>query len=253
MGTGTRGRLTGPCDTLIAAAAVLIIVAVHRPWFQATLTPPDPAGLVMEPRGAATGLYAHGSLWIATGVAVVQLALLLARHYPGGRLRVRGDGVFLSLGSGLTCLVVAVDMIVVPGPWAETMSVSSDGPSDVPFPWWAGTPDVLGGTTMVMTLSYGAVLAAAAAFASLVAAIVSPGPPEKPVKWIPDRYLSPAAGDGLRIPTLDPNRTCRPSGNPPGRRSRRRNRPLARLSHRILEAGREARAGHALGVRGRSG
>lgn len=198
MGTGTRGRLTGPCDTLIAAAAVLIIVAVHRPWFQATLTPPDPAGLVMEPRGAATGLYAHGSLWIATGVAVVQLALLLARHYPGGRLRVRGDGVFLSLGSGLTCLVVAVDMIVVPGPWAETMSVSSDGPSDVPFPWWAGTPDVLGGTTMVMTLSYGAVLAAAAAFASLVAAIVSPGPPEKPVKWIPDRYLSPAAGDGLQ-------------------------------------------------------
>lgn len=189
MGTGTRRRLTGPCDTLIAAAAVLIIVAVHRPWFQATLTPPDPAGLATEPRGAATGLYAHGSLWIAIGVAVVQLALLLARYYPGGRLRVRGDGVFLSLGSGLTCLVVAVDMIVVPGPWAETMSVSSDGPSDVPFPWWAGTPDVLDGTTMVITLSYGAVLAAAAALASLTAAIVSPGPPEKPVKGMTGPWI----------------------------------------------------------------
>src|SRR5690348_4781207 len=68
MGTGTRRRLTGACDMLIAAAAVLIIVAVHRPWFQSTLTPPDPAGLVTEPRGAATGLYAHGSLWIAIGV-----------------------------------------------------------------------------------------------------------------------------------------------------------------------------------------
>jgi hypothetical protein len=89
-------------------------------------------------------------------------------------------------------------MIVVPGPWAETMSVSSDGPSDVPFPWWAGTPDALDGTTMVITLSYGAVLAAAAALASLIAAIVSPGPPEKPVKGIPDWYLSPAAGDGLQ-------------------------------------------------------
>lgn len=90
MRASTRMRLT--CDTLIAAAATLIIIAAHWPWFQATLTPPDPAGLVMEPRGTATGLYAHGSLWITTGIAVVQFALLLARYYPGGRLRVPGGG-----------------------------------------------------------------------------------------------------------------------------------------------------------------
>jgi len=38
-----------------------------------------------------------------------------------------------------------------------------------------------------------------------------------------------AAGEALRVLTLDPNRTCRPSGNPPGRRSRRRSRSLAHL------------------------
>jgi hypothetical protein len=170
MRAGTRERLTGACDTLIAVAAVLIVVAVHWPWAQATLTPPEPD--VMQSPGQATGLYAHASLWAVTGIAVLQLALLLARYYPGGRLRVPGDGVFLALGSGLACLVVAWDMLAMPAPWAD-IYVISDSAS---FPWW-GKPELLDGATLVMKMSYGAAVVAAAALASLISAIVSPGPP----------------------------------------------------------------------------
>ena len=79
MRAGTRERVTGACDTLIAIAAVLIIVAAHWPWANATITPPTPD--VMQSPGQATGLYAHASLWAATGIAVVQLALLVARYF----------------------------------------------------------------------------------------------------------------------------------------------------------------------------
>ena len=176
MRAGTRKRLTGACDTLIAAAAVLMIVAVHWPWFQATITPPDMVGLVMAPSGTATGLYADsGPLWAATWIAAVQLALLLVRYFPGGSIRVPGDGVFLALGSGLICFIVAFGVVGVPGPWADIMSIN--GTWQVPFPWWQGGPDLLDGATMVMTMRYGAPVAAAAALTSLISAVVSPGPP----------------------------------------------------------------------------
>jgi hypothetical protein len=170
MRAGTRERLTGACDTLIAIAAVLTIAATHWPWVQATLTTTDPD--MMELPGQATGLYAHGSLWIVTGIAALQLTLLLARYYPGGRLRVPGDGVLLALGSGLVCLIIAADIIALPGPWAGIYAIRDNAS----FPWW-GKPELLDGTTLVMTMSYGVPVAAAAALTSLISAIVSPGPP----------------------------------------------------------------------------
>lgn len=171
-----RGWLNWACDAVMAAAAAALIVAPHWPWLRATLTPPDPDGVVLLPRGTATGLYAHGSLWVVTGIAVVQLLLLLARHFPGRRLRVRYDGVWIGIGSIIVCLIVAVDMITVPGPW---IIIFSDGGGlwPVPFPWWQGPPDDVDGTALVITLGFGAVVAAAAAVASLVAAFASPGPP----------------------------------------------------------------------------
>ena len=169
MRAGTRERLTGACDTLIAIAAVLIIVAAHWPWANATLTPPEPD--VMQSPGQATGLYAHASLWAVTGIAVVQLALLLARYYPGGRLRVRGDGVLLALGSGLACLIIARDMLAMPAPWAGIYAISDNAS----FPWWT-QPELLDGTTLVMTISYGAQVAAASALISFISTIASPGP-----------------------------------------------------------------------------
>ena len=170
MRAGTRERLTGACDTLIAVAAVLVIVAVHWPWARATLTPPEPD--VMQSPGQATGLCAHPSLWAVTAIAVLHLALLLARYYPGGRLRVPGDGVLLALGSGLACLVIAGDILAMPAPWAGIYAISDNAP----FPWW-GKPELLDGTTLAMTISYGAPVVAAAALTSLISAVASPGPP----------------------------------------------------------------------------
>lgn len=156
---------------------MLTLIAPHWPWFLATLVP-DLGDEVQAPDGPATGLYAHPSLWVATGVAAGQLVLLLLHYYPGGRLRVPADGVFLALGSGLICLVVAADFILIPGPWADILS--HNGTWAVPFPW-EGRPYLLDGCTLSMKWSYGGPVAAAAALTSLIAAIVSPGPPEKPV------------------------------------------------------------------------
>jgi hypothetical protein len=199
MGAGTRWRLTGACNMLIAVAAILVIAAVHWPWFLATQVP-DLAGEVQAPDGPATGLYAHPSLWVAVGVAAVQLVLLLAHYYPGGRLRVPGDGVFLALGSGLACLIVAVDFIAIPGPWADILS--HNGTWAVPFPW-EDKPYVLDGCTLLMTWSYGGPVAGAAALTSLIAAIASPGPPATPPGENPDGYFSPASGDSLQETAAD--------------------------------------------------
>lgn len=170
MDAGTRARLEVARDTLVAVAAVLTIVASRWPWFEATLTPPDPEGLVMAPRGAATGLYAHPSLWAAVGLAAVQIVLLAARYYPGGRLRVPGDGGLLVLGSGLVCLLVTADILIIPRPW---FNILSSGGWWVFPPLWQGTPYPVEGNTLFMTWSYGATVAMTAAIVSLAAAIAS--------------------------------------------------------------------------------
>jgi len=170
MHADTRARLRAASDVLVAVAAALTIMASLWPWFQATLTPPDPDGLVLAPSGAATGVYAHASLWAAVGLAVVQIALLAARYYPGGQLRMPGDGGLLVLGSGLVCLLVTADILIIPRPWFNILS--RDGWWVIP-PLWEGTPYHVEGTTLFMTWSYGATVAIAAAFASLAAAIAS--------------------------------------------------------------------------------
>ena len=167
---GLRARLEAACDTLVTVAAVLTIVASRWPWFQATLTPPDPDGVVLAPSGAATGVYAHPSLWAAGGLAAAQIALLAARYYRGGRLRVPGDGALLVLGSGLVCLLVTADILIVPRPWFNILS--RDGGWGLPL-WWEGTPNRIGEFTLFMTWSYGATAAIAAALVSLAAAIAS--------------------------------------------------------------------------------
>jgi hypothetical protein len=170
MHGGTRAGLRAASDVLVAVTAVLTVTASRWPWFQATLTPPDPDGQVMAPSGAATGVYAHASLWAAVGLAAAQIALLAARYYPGGRLRVPGDGDLLVLGSGLVCLLVTADTLIIPRPWFNILS--RDGWWVLP-PLWEGTPYPIDGTTLFMTWSYGATVAIAAALVSLAATIAS--------------------------------------------------------------------------------
>ena len=170
MHKGARAGLRAACDVVVAVAAVLTIVASRLPWFQATLVPPDPDHQVVAPRGALAGIYAHPSLWAAVGLAAVQIALLAARYYPGRRLRVPGDGIVLALGSGLVCLLVTADTLIIPGPWVDILS--RYGTWAIPVPW-EGKPYPLDGTTLYMTWRYGATVAIAAAFVALAAAIIS--------------------------------------------------------------------------------
>jgi len=60
----------------------------------------------------------------------------------------------------------------MPAPWAGIFAISDSAS----FPWWS-QPELLDGTTLTMTISYGAPVAAVAALTSLVSAIASPGPP----------------------------------------------------------------------------
>jgi hypothetical protein len=168
MHAGARAGLRAACDMLVAVAAVVTIMASRWPWFQATLTPPDLTGMVMAPSGAATGVYAHPSLWAAVGLAAAQIILLAARYYPGGRLRVPSDGDLLVVGSGLVCLLVTADTLIIPSPWYDILNKAVG----VPFPW-EGKPYPLDGTTLLMTWSYGATVAITVAFASLAATMAS--------------------------------------------------------------------------------
>lgn len=170
MRAGTRAGLRTALDAIVAITALLTVMASRWPWFQATLTPPDLTGIVMAPSGAATGVYAHPSLWAAVALAVAQIALLAARYYPGGRLRMPGDGGLLVLGSGLVFLLVTADFLIIPRPWFNILS--RDGWWVLP-PLWEGRPYPLDGTTLFMTWSYGATVAIAGAVASLAAAIAS--------------------------------------------------------------------------------
>jgi hypothetical protein len=152
---------------LVAITSVLTIMASLLPWFEATVTPPNPAGL-MAPTGALTGVDAHASLWAAVGLAAAQIAIMLARYYPGGRLRVPGDGALLTLGSGLMCLLVTADTLIIPVPWADLLNATLG----VPFPW-EGRPVHGDGYTLLMTWRYGATIAIAAVLASFAFAIAS--------------------------------------------------------------------------------
>ncbi len=101
MAAGTRARVTGACSAVIAAASVVVVVAPHLPWYVATQSPPG--GGPPAPEGTATGLSGHDSLWAVIVLTFVQLVLLLARHVPGGRLRVPGDRVWLALSAAVVC------------------------------------------------------------------------------------------------------------------------------------------------------
>jgi hypothetical protein len=170
---GTRERIRPACHALIAVAAVVTIAAAHWPWFQATLTPPDADDpTLMAPSGTATGLYAHPSLWVATGLATAELILLLAYYLPRGRVRLPGDvgGSLLALGSGAISVLTVADALLLPRPWDAILAVTSLlGP---PVLGWEGRPDLFDGTTLVMTWRYGAPVAVAAALVSLAAAIM---------------------------------------------------------------------------------
>jgi hypothetical protein len=204
MRAGARKGLTRSFDALLAVAAVLTIVAPHWPWYVATQTPQG--GNPIAPEGTATGLPAHPTLWAVTGLAVVQLVLLLARRARGGRLRVPGDRAWLAWVSVLVCFLVVVDADYLLPSWYFHLNISGEsGPLIWPRWGWVMPADA----TITLTWSYGAAVAVAAALTSLIAAVLSPGPPEKPENESPGPHPSPASGDGFGF--LDQSRVGWPA------------------------------------------
>ncbi len=67
---------------------------------------------------------------------------------------------------------MTADVALIPGPWADILSVN--GTLSVPDPW-EGTPITLDGATLVMTWRYGAAVAMTAALASLACALLLTG------------------------------------------------------------------------------
>jgi hypothetical protein len=175
MRPATEARLIAAGELLIGAAAIVSAAAPLLPWCTATLKPVDPganmAGL-MAPQGTIDGLYAHPTLKVVMVLAVLQLALLLARHYRSGHLRAPGYSYLLAVASAVICLIVAADVLYIAAPWEGILSVN--GTLSIPVPWW-GTPVPLDGGTVIMTWRYGAIVALTAALASFACAVFLTG------------------------------------------------------------------------------
>lgn len=200
MRAHARMWLTRCFDVIAAAAAVAVIVALHWPWYVATLTPPDCDGYVHAPCGTATGISAHPTLWAVTALAAAQLAILLARHLAGGRRRVPGgDKGLMVLAAVFACFLVVADADLLPFSWVKILNL--DGPVAQSPIMWPGVKDLTqvevgnnGPDVLRMTWAYGATTAVWAALTLLLATIASPEAPRRPVGKNPDRRRSPAAG-----------------------------------------------------------
>jgi len=82
-------------------------------------TPSGPArrtGWVVAPSGAATGVYAHASLWAAVGIAAAQIALLLPGRAAASPRRQHPHRARVSHHEFL----VMFNFVVMPIPWEET-------------------------------------------------------------------------------------------------------------------------------------
>jgi hypothetical protein len=177
---GPSKWLTGVFDTIIAAAAVAIIVAPHWPWYVATQTPPG--NDLVAPEGTATGLSGHVTLWVVTGLAAVLLVLLLARHVRSGRLRVPGDRAWLVCIALVACFLVVVDADFLPASWYSALNIAGGSAAYM----WPRSHVFIADASISLTWSYGAVVAVAAALTLLVASIASPRGPVAPTGESPE-------------------------------------------------------------------
>ena len=73
----------------VALAGVVLAAAVFLPWFKATVTirgmDGDVSGVLMDPPGTLGGLAAHWYLLVPLTVALLEVAVIVARNFPGRR------------------------------------------------------------------------------------------------------------------------------------------------------------------------
>ena len=144
-------------DVITGLAAVVLVVAVFLPWFRAIvrIRNSNITGFLFQPSGTVNGLAAHAYLWVAVGLALLQM-IVLAAHYaprqPG--LTVPGYRYLLVASSGLSAITVLAAVLTRPAPWYGNVSLG--GLLDVTVGW-----------------SYGGMVALAAAIVSTAIGIAS--------------------------------------------------------------------------------
>jgi hypothetical protein len=149
-------------DGFVALAGLVLVVAVFLPWFKATVRIRGSAttGVLMDPPGTLTGLAAHWYLLVPLAVALLESAVIIARHFPSRRApRLPFHGYFLVIASGVNFLVVIVGALLRP-------------------PAWYGSLQMPDNFYITIDWTYGALVAVGAALLSLgiaVAALRSDG------------------------------------------------------------------------------
>lgn len=144
-------------DGFVALAGLVLAVAVSLPWFRATLRirGSGTTGYLIDPPGTLTGLAAHWYLLVPLAVALLETAVIMARHFPSRRApRLPFHGYFLVIASGVDFLVVIVGALLRP-------------------PAWYGSLQMPDNFYITIDWTYGALVAVAAALLSLVIAVAA--------------------------------------------------------------------------------
>ena len=144
-------------DKIAALAGLVLAVSLFVPWFRAAVrirTAPSLNGFLINPQGSVSGIALHRYLWAVFALALLQIAVLAVRYAPSRTTAtLPGYKQFLVLISGLTCVGVLVAAVMKPAMWNGLQ---------------------LGdGFYIVVSWSYGAVIALSAALVSFGIALAA--------------------------------------------------------------------------------
>jgi hypothetical protein len=144
-------------DMFVALAGLVLAVAVFLPWFKATVRigGSDVTGTLIDPPGTLSGFAAHGYLVVPLAVALLETAVIMARHFPGSWApRLPFHKYFLVIASGVVFLVVIAGALLRPAAWYGQLQMPPN--FHISIGW-----------------TYGALVAAGAALISLAIAVAA--------------------------------------------------------------------------------
>jgi len=151
VGTWFNPHRWSATDLIVAISALVLAVSLFVPWFQATVRIKGSlaTGFLIAPRGTVSGIAVHSYLWVVFGLALLQFVVLAGRYVPGRRgVTLPGYRQFLLAAASLSCVAVLVAAVMKPATWS-------------------GGNQLGGGFYIVVSWTYGAVVALAAVVVSL--------------------------------------------------------------------------------------
>jgi hypothetical protein len=138
-------------DMIVAISALVLAVSLFVPWFQATVRIKGSlvSGFLIDPKGTVSGIAVHAYLWVVFGLALLQFIVLAARYLPGRRaFTLPGYRQFLVAAAALSCVAVLVAVVMKPTTWTGGNQLGE-------------------GFYIVVSWTYGAIVALAAVVVSL--------------------------------------------------------------------------------------